>query len=122
MSSMLLEEKVERFQDMVGSTVRVGVSEFARSKAWRERLPEAGCFEVIDRGGVVGYMLAPDCATALNDHITALEQQLEQAQVAAMFTARQDYSAPQTGEQLQASVRKAFDERADALMELVDAG
>ncbi|MGN0261655.1 MAG: hypothetical protein ACI4B9_02225 [Eggerthellaceae bacterium] len=120
MSPVALEQKVEKFQDMMDSTERVGVTEFARSKEWRERLPIAGCFEVVDRGGVIGYMLAPDYAEAISRRIAQLEAQTEQLQIAQMFKAREDRVDMKTGDDLKDSALAYFDEHAAELREVID--
>lgn len=120
MSSAVLEKKVEKFQSMVSFAERVGVSEFARSKAWRDKLPETGCFEVVDRGGTVGYLLAPDYAEALSGRIAELEDQVEKAQIAAMFKVREGRSDVKAGAQLRESALAYFEKNADALAEIVD--
>ena len=122
METNATEERIDRFQNMMGNAERMGVSEFARSKTWRDRLPATGCFEVVDRGGVVGYMLAPDLATALNARIWQLEEQLEQAQIAAMFSARADRTNIMGGEALQDEAVSYLDAHADAIMQLVEQG
>ncbi len=121
MSESLNDVQLNRFHNMVGSTERVGVSEFARSKDWRQRLPHAGCFEVVDRGGLVGYMLAPEYAAALDERITELEEELEKAQITAMFNARSGYDDVCSGESLKSGALSYFDEHVDALSEIVNA-
>lgn len=121
MSPAVIESKIEKFQSVIGAGERVGVSEFARSKSWRSKLSESGCFEVVDRGGsVVGYVLAPDYATALNERLTDLEEQVEKAQIAAMFEARSDYTDIETGEKLKTEALGYFDKNIDALMEIAN--
>lgn len=122
MSPALLEERVERFQDMIASTERVGVSDFSRSKAWRDRLPQMGCFEVVDRADTVGYMLSPAYAKAIGERLADLEEQLERAQIAAMFKAREGYTNVLSGADLEAAVSRAFDDRIDGLLEVVHGG
>ena len=120
MSPTMREEVIERFQDLVNSPVRIGVSEFARSKVWRDQLPQMGCFEVVDRNGVIGYMMDTDYALALNDKINELERQVEQAQIDAMFKARADRVDVKSGEDLKQEALAYFDENADALMGIID--
>lgn len=121
MSPALLEdEKVERFQDIVNPTERIGVSEFARSRTWRDRLPQTGCLEVVDRGGVVGYMLDPSYARAISAHVADLEMALERAQIAAMLHAREDRSDAKSGTELREAALAAFDRRADELAGIID--
>ncbi len=121
MSSVRYEQIIGDFQDMVSAPERVGVSEFARSKDWRKRLPESGCFEVIDRSGTVGYMLAPDYAAALSERLSALEAELEQMQVSAIFAARSGYDDLRSGEDLKSAALDYFDEHGDALSEAAGA-
>ncbi len=122
MSSALVEERVDRFQGMLASAERVGVSEFARSKDWRDRLPIDGCFEVIDRAGIVGYMLDPAYARALNDKILDLESQLERSQIAAMFQTRANRVDVKTGDGLTGDALSYFDAHADELTGIIDGG
>lgn len=122
MSPMVAAEKVEKFRGMVVAPERVGVSEFARSKSWREKLLSVGCFEVVDRSGVVGYMIAPDYAEALNDRLAELEERLERAQVAAIFEARNDRMHVEMGADLKTDALTYFEENADALLEIVHDG
>lgn len=120
MSSAAVDEKVQAFQDMVGTTERVGVSEFARSKGWRDKLPAVGCLEVVDRSGVVGYMIAPDYAEALSAKISDLEDQVERTQIAAMFEAREGRVDVASGGSLGKTALSYFDEHSDELLEIVD--
>lgn len=122
MSPALLEERVEKFQDMIASPARVGVSDFSRSKAWRERLPEMGCFEVVDRADTVGYMLSPAYAEAIGERLADLEEQLERAQIAAMFKAREGYTDFRSGADLAEAAMRSFNERIDDLMAVVHDG
>ncbi len=115
------EKKIDKFQSMVETTERVGVSEFSRSKDWRKKLPKAGCFAVEDRSGIIGYMLSPDYASAVSDQITALEQAVEAMQIEAMFNARTDRDDVKTGQELNRSALDYFSENADALIETVNA-
>ena len=120
MSPALVEERVDRFQGMLVPIERVGVSEFARSKDWRDRLPLDGCFEVVDRTGVVGYMLDPSYARALNDRILDLESQLERSQIAAMFKARAGRVNVKTGDELACDALSYFDAHAGELAGILD--
>ena len=117
MTSITIEEKVGKFQNVVGSTSRIGVSEFARSREWRDWLREVGCFEVVDRNGVVGYMLAPDYAQALSTRIANLEEQEERAAISAMLEARKDRTEFVTGEELENGALAYLDEHLDEMTE-----
>lgn len=120
MLSAALDIKVDKFKNMVGSTKRIGVSELARSKSWRDTLPERGCFEVVDRSGVVGYMLAPDYAEALSEKLTELEEQIEKNQIAAMFKARKDRTNIKTGSELKHDALTYFDNASGRLAKIIN--
>lgn len=120
MSPAAIEEKVGTFQSVVNSANRISISEFARSREWREQLPELGCLEVVDRNGVVGYMLAPDYAQAMSARITELEKQEERAAIAAMLDARRDRTEFAAGEELEKGALAYLDEHLDEMTEAVD--
>ena len=120
MSPATITEKVSRFQNTVSSTTRIGVSEFARSREWREQLPQIGCLEVVDRNGVVGYLLSPDFAQALSAHITELEEQDERAAIAAMIEARKNRTEFATGEALKNDALAYLDEHLTEMQGAVD--
>lgn len=121
MTPVATDERIQKFQDMVNAPVRIGVSEFARSNRWRERLPETGCIEVVDRNGTVGYMLAPSFATAVSERIAELEDELENAHVKMLFDTRAHDSRPVFCEELKRGSLAYFDEHADAIREFLDA-
>ena len=87
MSPLAQEEKAHQFCGMAAGGQRVGISEFARGKTWRNLLAEAGCVEVTDRAGTIGLLLTPDYAEDVSAYIAQLESELEQAYVRALFTA-----------------------------------
>ena len=116
MSPSTIDAKIEEFKAVANKGSRMGVSEFSRSKLWRKTLTEIGCFEVVERGEVVGYMLAPEFASAISDRLTSLEEQLEQLQISAMFSSRVEYAAVSSGEELVSAVDDVLDARLDSLM------
>lgn len=120
MSPAVLDEKIGRFQNMVDHTEQVGVSEFARSKEWRDRLPVIGCFKVTDRSGVIGYMISPDYAETISAKITDLEKQAEEAQISAMFEARNQRDEMLSGSALKSGALSYLDEHGDALARILD--
>lgn len=122
MSTIAADKMVERFQDAIDPIERIGVSEFARCKTWRDRLPDIGCFQITDRNGVVGYVLAPEYAEAINEKMIELEEQAERAQIEAMFEARAGYTNVLEGKELKTAALDYFDKHADELLEVVNGG
>lgn len=51
---------------------RVGVSELARSRGWRDTLKESGVLEVVDYTETVCYIFTPEKVTAMMDTMDAL--------------------------------------------------
>lgn len=123
MTNLLSNTPTQKFARMVNSGDKIGVSEFSRSKAWRAKLRKKGCFEIIDRGETVGYLLSPEYAKTISDKIVeaeALAEAEERAAALAMFDARQDRNNLLTGKALENAVEQAFSERIDALMDVVN--
>lgn len=122
MSPLAQEEKARQFCGMAAGGQRVGISEFARGKAWRSLLSEAGCVEVIDRAGTVGLLLTPDYAEDVSAYIAQLESELEQAYVRALFEMRGDYSEPVGGAELAEAALAEFDAHEDKIRNFLDGG
>ncbi|MBQ9042578.1 MAG: hypothetical protein IJ111_07155 [Eggerthellaceae bacterium] len=91
----------------------------ARGKDWRERLPEEGVIEITDRGGTAGWLLSDEGMRALVEGYAYLEEEVERAQIAAMFEARRD-SRPLTGEELESAVLETYRARKDELRGIID--
>ena len=122
MSHLAQEEKAHRFCGMAAGTQRVGISEFARGKAWRHTLDESGCVEVTDRAGTIGLLLTPDYADDVSSYISQLEAELEQAYVRALFDMRRDYSEPAEGAALATAALAEFDARESKIRNFLDGG
>ena len=120
MPPFALEEKASRFCEVAEAPGRLGMSEFARGRAWRASLQEAGCVEVTDRADTVGVLMTPDYARGLSDYIRQLEGELEQAHVEALFELRRDYSAPESGADLAQAASACFDAREAGIREFLD--
>ncbi len=122
MSPLTQEAKTHRFCRMATGAQRVGISEFARGKTWRDLLDRSGCVEVTDRSGTVGILLAPDYAEDVSAYIGQLEAELERAYVRTLFDLREGYSAPLGSGELAAAALAEFDAREDKVREFLDGG
>lgn len=120
MPPLTMEQRTTRFLEMAGSEKRIGVSEFARGKAWRKSLEETGCVEVTDRSDTVGLLLTPEYASELASYIQQLENELEQAQIEMIFELRRQYSAPKSGKELEDAALAEFNAREDSIREFLD--
>lgn len=117
-----MEEKASRFCGMAGIGQRIGMSEFARGKAWRSDLADAGCVEVTDRSDTVGLLLTTDYAKELSDYIKQLESELEQAHIEMLFELRKNYADPTSGADLADAALAEFDAREDRIRKFLDGG
>lgn len=120
MPPLTKEQKAQQFCDMTTSTRRIGISEFARSKTWRDVLDESGCIEVTDRAESIGFLMTPDYAEELSMYIAELESELEQAYIRTLFELRSDYSEPLEGSALAAAALTEFNIREDKIREFLD--
>ncbi|MCI8367809.1 MAG: hypothetical protein HFJ66_09500 [Eggerthellaceae bacterium] len=102
----------------VSGDVRISVTELSRGNEWRSQLPVAGVIEITDRGDTAGWLLSDEDMRSLVASIALLEEELEQAQIAAMFKAREG-AQPQTGEALKDAALKTFEARKARLGEIV---
>ncbi len=106
-------------RDSVLGRSRISATDLARSKDWRERLPEENVIEITDRGGTAGWLLSDESMRALVEGYAYLEEEVERAQIAAMFGARRN-SKPLSDDELQAAVVKTHRARKDELRKIVD--
>ncbi len=86
---------------------RVSLTELARSAGWRKQLKKLGVMEVVDRTETEAFLVSRDGMADLMETIDSLEEQVEQAQIAAMLAARGDRDNWMSGEAL---ADRAWDE------------
>ncbi|OZG60536.1 hypothetical protein BLEM_1837 [Bifidobacterium lemurum] len=84
---MEVKERVEALRDASAAGARIGLTELARSNAWRAKLAEQGALEIVDRVDPTAYLLSVDAMNELLDTINALESELERATLQMMFVA-----------------------------------
>lgn len=100
MVTATVEDKARKVCSIVNEQHRLGVSDFARSKEWRTKLATEGCLEVVDHSETVGFVMAPEYASALTSYIGELEQELENAYIRMLFNLRKEYTEYLSGEEL----------------------
>lgn len=119
MAPMEVLERATGVSRRVRRSPRISVTELSRSTDWRKRIPEDGIIEVTDRGDTTAWLVSDDDMQALVEGFTLLEEELERAQVAAIFDTRGD-ARPVSGDQLREQVRDIFETRKHALKEIID--
>ena len=112
-------ERMGSVRERVSDRSRISVTELARSKEWREKLPASGVMEITDRGDTAGWLVSDADMAAIVEGYAYLEDQLERAQVEAMFAARPE-GEPLSGDSLTAAAAERFDARKAALRGVVD--
>ena len=111
-------DRVNEVRNAVTGCRRISVTDLTRGKDWRSMLPEAGIMEVTDRGDTAGWLVSDSDMRAMVEDYNRLEEELERAQIAAMFAER-EASHPLTGNDLAAGVRSVFEARKQELMGIV---
>lgn len=112
-------QRADAVRDTVSARPTITVTQLARSKDWRKRLPKEGVIEITDRGDTAGWLLSPEDMTAIVEGYTYLEEELERTQVAALFDAREN-DRPLSGEALKDAVAGSFEARKDRLRSIID--
>ena len=105
----------------VSGMPRISVTDLSRSKEWRNELPGVGVIEITDRGDTAGWLVSADDMEAIVKGYIFLEEELERAQIAAIFSLREE-SAPLSGDELKSAVQERWEVRKNDLRSIVDAG
>ena len=120
MSPYEVLERAGSVRDRVSGRPRISVTELSRSKDWRDRLPKVGAIEITDRGDTAGWLLSAQDMEAIIEGYSYLEEEVERAQIAAIFGARRG-SRPLSGEALKDAVGNSFEVRRGELRGVLDA-
>ena len=124
MASTELMEQARTVRESVRRAApRIASTDLARKVTWwKQTLPEAGIIEITDRGDTSAWMLSDAAMQAMVAEHEALERELEELRVRALFAARKDYTNLQTGEDLIAAVANKTSDHGSALWEAIHAG
>lgn len=119
--TMVENDKVESIRRFVVPDQRIGLTDLARSKDWREALLVHEIVEVVDRTETAAYLVSPDGMRALMEKISALEEELEQAEIDALFSAREDMDDWSSGNVLASKAKDRLRASIEALGGISDA-
>ncbi|WP_165055397.1 MULTISPECIES: hypothetical protein [unclassified Adlercreutzia] len=119
MAPMELLERAAGVSSRVSRDSRISVTELSRGTDWRKRLPDEGIIEVTDRGDTAAWLVSDKDMQALVKRYSLLEEELERAQISAIFRTRED-ARPKTGNELKQAARAAFAKRGQELSEIID--
>lgn len=113
--------RLDRFKKAPKPSGHITVTELARSKDWRRKLPEVGLMEVTDRGETAGWLVSQDDLEAFIHAVISLEEDLEERSLAALFGARPPERIDwKSGEELAAGALEYLDTYGDEMMAIVD--
>ncbi|HEU4965672.1 MAG TPA: hypothetical protein VFV52_17825 [Bacilli bacterium] len=115
-----LLERVEKFRSGFDLGSRVNVTTMSRSTSWRPILSEHLTMEVLDRNDTIAVMIDPETYMAVKRYVEALEEELEQVQLQAMFAARADLNDLQSGEDLERKAMESLLSMQDGIDDLFD--
>lgn len=121
MVTATVEDKARKVCGIISEQHRLGVSDFARSKEWRTELAAKGCLEVVDHSETIGFVMAPEYASALTSYINELEQELENAHIRMLFDLRKEYTEYLSGEELAQKAIENLDANQEQVEEFLDA-
>jgi len=82
-------DRVHTIRNSVQPYHRLGLTDLARTRQWRDDLLAYDIIEIIDRSDTTGYLISVKGLQALLDAITSLEEELEQIQIDALFAGRE---------------------------------
>ena len=120
MASTDVLERIGAMREASRGRARISVTDLARGNEWRTELPEVGVMEVTDRGETAAWLLSDEDMRSLMEGYSLLEEELEQAQIAAIFAAREEYRDLRSGDDLRDTALAVLDARSDEFMELAN--
>ena len=86
---------------------RIGLSDFSHGRKWRDDLGKASVIEIVDRTETAGWLVSDEGMASLVGRIEALEDELEQARLSALFAARAGRADWKSGAELADAAKKS---------------
>lgn len=122
MSNAAMQERLSGVRSRLFNENRVSLSEFARGKAWRQKLAEKEFMELQEHGDRVAWIISEEGMRGLFEYITELEEQAERASIHAMFEARESCEEWESGSRLEQEAIAYFREHEGELMKEANSG
>lgn len=115
-------EKLDRFKKASQPSGHITVTELARGKDWRRKLPEVGMMEVTDRGETAGWLVSQEDLEAFVYAVISLEQEVEELSLAAIFGERLSAGPSEwkSGTQLAQDAQRYLETEGDSIMAVID--
>ena len=126
-----MEYMGKRWRKMTPSTIdkvnklktgksRLGLTDLTRSKAWRQTLDENDILEVVDRTETAAFILSPETLDSITTYIEALEEELEEIRIDALFDTRKNLNDWTSGEELAQKAIESFSKNEEKWRRLLD--
>ena len=112
--------KADIIRNSISSDCRIGLTEFTRSKKWRNDLHNHDVIEIVDHTETVGFLISPEGMHSLAASFDKLEEEIERAQIDALFANRQDLGDWSSGKELAQKAKGSLKMRTEAVRELLD--
>ena len=103
----------ECLRTVVREAPRMGVTEFARSKAWRGDIAQHPVLEVLDRNETVAYVVSPQLMGQLLSLASNAEELADNLEAQRLFAERADRDDWRAGDDLAETAAKALDDLLD---------
>ncbi|PJM74861.1 hypothetical protein [Bifidobacterium simiarum] len=114
-----VKERAEVLREAAEPGSRIGLTELARSSAWRSTLKKRGLLEIVDRTDTAAYLVSVDAMNEMLDSINALESEIERVTTQQLFIARGEREHWQAGDELEREAQDNLRRRADAIREFL---
>ena len=122
MSNVATLERLSGVRSRIFDDNRVSLSEFARGKAWRQKLAENEFMELQEHGDRVAWIISEEGMRGVFEYITELEEQVELASVRAMFEAREGSEDWKSGAELERDALAYYRAHEGKLMKAANGG
>lgn len=119
MTAKMLED-VEKIRKGFDLGSRIGVTQLSRSTQWRDDLERFVALEVVDRKQTAAVLLKPEAFKALMAYLDQVDQELEQAQVDALFAHREQLNDWASSDNLAKKAKKSMQERQKRIRGILD--
>lgn len=116
-------ETADRIADIRGrihDSRCVSLTDFARGKAWREKLAKNGVLELQDRSGRIAWIVSEDDMAQMVDYVAELEDKMERESIAATLRAREGRENWMGGSELAKAATQSLESRYDALVAAIE--
>lgn len=115
-----VKDRAEVMREAAEPGSRIGLTELARSSAWRSMLKKRGLLEIVDRTDTAAYLVSVEAMNEMLDSINALESEIERVTAQQLFVARGEREDWKAGDELERDAQESLRRRAGAIREFLN--